>query len=187
MGQRPAEFTPADRRRRDVHEQMWRNALKFQKPRSFFHSGKARGSSSDRSRDGRTAAVRPAAVTSCVYRVARRYEWNAATEVAQATSFAALDARRNAHAAARVAGGAGRGVRARGVRPAQPAALQRRLHLAAIHAAHYTRRPLNNSPLQPRNAALSLYPTLQPIITHQPLCLFSCTEPAFDSIDGSEP
>lgn len=34
------EFTPADRR--DVHEEMCRNALNFQKPRLFHYSGKVR-------------------------------------------------------------------------------------------------------------------------------------------------
>lgn len=62
MGQRPAEFTPADRR--DVHEEMWRNALKFQKPRSFSHSGKARASA-------RAAPRRPARLRSGAQRASR--------------------------------------------------------------------------------------------------------------------
>lgn len=151
MGQRPAEFTPADRR--DVHEEMWRNALKFQKPRSFSHSGKARASSSDRS----TAAAereRVAAVTSSVYRVARRYEWNAPTEVAQATSFAALDARRNAHAAARGADGGARGVR-RSLRRCSGGCISRPFTPRTTPAARQITHRYSRGML-----ALSLYPTL---------------------------
>lgn len=131
MGQRPTEFTPADRR--DVHEQMWRNALKFQKPRSFAHSGKARAAAEGRSakraqywRNVRSRSARRSALARQAVFIESRVAMNG---MRRRRLRKRLASRRSTLGGMRTR----RGARA-GAGAAQPP-----LHLAAIHAAPGTR------------------------------------------------
>lgn len=108
---------------------MWRNALKFQKPRSFSHSGKAsaaqvRAKAIASSNDGGRWSV---SEELCALIESRATMNGMRLEVAQATSCAV----RRGMCAGRGAGAVGRSAGGRRLR----STLQPPLHLAAIHAA----------------------------------------------------